>query len=160
MDRQMPVDLDQGRLHVPPYTGVDRQASGGAQLMTTVGEIVRGQELAQLSSASTIREAARYMVEHGVGSVLVMENEELHGIFTERDALRIFVATRRNPDHTRLADVLTEAPRTLPPDATPRDAAQRMAAGKFRHMPVVDSDGQILGVVSQRDLIAAGVTTD
>jgi CBS domain-containing protein len=127
--------------------------------MTTVGEIVRGQELAQLPSASTIREATRYMVEHGVGSVLVMEDEALRGIFTERDALRIFVATRRNPDHTRLAEVMTEAPRTLHPDATPRDAAHLMAVGKFRHMPIVDSDGQILGVVSQRDLIAAGVKT-
>lgn len=126
--------------------------------MTTIGEIVRGQKVAQLSSASTIREAARYMVEHSVGSVLVMEVEALCGIFTERDALRIFVATRRNPDHTRLADVMTEMPRTLPPDATPQDAARRMAAGKFRHIPVVDSDGRILGVLSQRDLIAAGVT--
>ncbi len=125
--------------------------------MTTVNDIVRGQELAQLPSDSTIREAARYMVEHGVGSVLVMEGGTLRGIFTERDALRIFVATRRNPDYTKLSDVMTGAPQTLPPDASPQDAAQRMAAGKFRHLPVVDQDGRVLGVVSQRDLIAAGV---
>jgi CBS domain-containing protein len=127
--------------------------------MSTVGEIVRGQELAQLPSSSTIREAARYMVEHGVGSVLVMDDETLRGIFTERDALRIFVATRRNSDYTHLDDVMTEAPQTLPPDATAQDAAERMAAGKFRHMPVVDGDGRILGVVSQRDLIATGAAT-
>ena len=126
--------------------------------MTTVSEIVQGQELAHLSSASTIREAARYMVEHGVGSVLVMDEDALRGIFTERDALRIFVATRRNPDYTRLADVMTEAPQTLAPEATPQEAAERMTEGKFRHMPVVDADGRVLGVVSQRDLIAAGVT--
>ncbi len=125
--------------------------------MTTVNDIVRGQELAQLPNDSTIREAARYMVEHGVGSVLVMEGGTLRGIFTERDALRIFVATRRNPDYTKLSDVMTGAPQTLPPDASPQDAAQRMAAGKFRHLPVVDQDGRVLGVVSQRDLIAAGV---
>ena len=100
------------------------------------------------------------MVDHGVGSVLVMEEGALRGIFTERDALRIFVATRRNPDYTKLADVMTEAPRTLTPDATPQDAARCMAEGKFRHMPVVDTDGRVLGVVSQRDLIAVGVTAD
>ena len=99
--------------------------------MTTVGEIVRGQELARLPSSSTIREAARYMIEHGVGSVLVMDDESLRGIFTERDALRIFVATRRNSDYTHLDEVMTEAPQTLPPDATAQEAAQRMAAGKF-----------------------------
>lgn len=125
--------------------------------MTTVGDIVRGQELAQLPGTSTIREAARYMVEHSVGSVVVMDGGGLRGIFTERDALKIFVATRRNPDYARLADVMTEKPQTLPPDASPQDAAQRMAAGKFRHLPVVDADGRILGVVSQRDLIAAGI---
>ena len=125
--------------------------------MTTLSDIVSGQELARLPSTSTIREAARYMVEHGVGSVLVMEAGALRGIFTERDALRIFVATRRNPDYTRLAEVMTGAPQTLPSDATPQDAVRRMAAGKFRHLPVVDEDGRVLGVVSQRDLIAAGV---
>ena len=122
--------------------------------MNTVGEIVRGQELAQLTGKSTIREAARYMVEHGVGSVLVMDEGQLRGIFTERDALRIFVATRRNPDFTRLADVMTGAPQTLLSEATPEDAARQMAAGNFRHLPVVDGDGRIVGVVSQRDLIA------
>jgi CBS domain-containing protein len=127
--------------------------------MTSVCDIIRHQELAQFPSDSTIRDVARYMIEHGVGSVLVMDDGILRGIFTERDALRIFVATRRNPDYTRIADVMTGAPQTLSPEATPQDAAKRMAAGKFRHLPVVDSDGRVLGVVSQRDLIAAGVAT-
>ena len=120
--------------------------------MTTVSELVQGQELAQLTSDNTIREAARYMVEHGVGSVLVMEQGALRGIFTERDALRIFVATRRNPDYTRLAEVMTGAPQTLPSDATPQDAARRMAAGKFRHLPVVD-DGTLVGIISIGDVV-------
>ncbi len=126
--------------------------------MTTVSELVRGQKLAQMAGDSTIREAARYMVENGVGSVLVVDEGALRGIFTERDALRIFLATHRNPDFTRLADVMTQAPQTLAPDAGLQDAAERMTAGHFRHLPVVDADGRILGVVSQRDLITAGVT--
>jgi len=124
--------------------------------MTTVADIVQGQDLAQLPSHSTIRETARYMVERGVGSVLVMEEGELRGIFTERDALRIFVATHRNTDFTCLADVMTEAPQTLLPDVRPAEAVARMAEGNFRHMPVVDGDGRILGVISQRDLMASG----
>ena len=124
--------------------------------MITVGDIVRDQEPAHLPSDSSIRQAARYMVEQGVGSVLVMAEGAVKGIFTERDALRIIVATRRNPDHTRLSDVMTGEPQTLPPEATLQEAAQAMTAGKFRHLPVVE-DGQVLGVISQRDLIAAGV---
>ncbi len=124
--------------------------------MTSVSDMIRDQELVKLPSDSTIREAARHMVERKVGSILVMDGDELRGIFTERDALRIFVATRRNADHTRLSDVMTEAPQTLTPDVSPEDAAARMAAGNFRHMPVIDGDGKVLGVVSQRDLIAIG----
>ena len=125
--------------------------------MTTVGDIVRGQELARLPGDNTIREAARYMVDHHVGSVLVMDGKSLRGIFTERDALGIFVATRRNPDHTRLRDVMTATPQTLPAEATPIEAAKTMMAGAFRHLPVVDGTGRVLGVVSHRDLIALGV---
>ena len=125
--------------------------------MTTVGEIAKGNRLAQLPSDSNIREAARYMVEQNVGSVVVVDDGTLRGIFTERDALRIFVATRRNPDHTRLADVMTKNTQTLPPDATLQDAAQRMTKGGFRHLPVVDGDGRILGVISQRDLVSVSL---
>ncbi len=122
--------------------------------MTSVSDMIRDQELVKLPSDSTIREAARHMVERKVGSVLVMDGDNLRGIFTERDALRIFVATRRNADHTRLSDVMTEAPQTLSPEVTATEAAARMAAGNFRHMPVVDAGGNVLGVVSQRDLVS------
>jgi CBS domain-containing protein len=150
------LELDQWRPHRASYIKVlacpiEHQ---GAFPMTTLADIVKDQELAELPSASTIREAARFMVEKAVGSVLVMDNGELLGIFTERDALRIFVATRRNPDLTRLSDVMTTSTETLPPEATVEEAAKRMAEGNFRHLPVVDAGGRVLGVVSQRDLIA------
>lgn len=119
-----------------------------------IPDIIAEQELASLPGECSIREAGRYMVEHGVGSVPVMQDGRLKGIFTERDALRIFVATRRNPDQTNLADVMTGDPSTIAPDATPEEAMHLMSAGNFRHVPVVDGDGRVLGVLSQRDLLA------
>jgi CBS domain-containing protein len=118
-----------------------------------IADIISDQDVAGLPGSSSIREAGRYMVDHGVGSVLVIEDEQLKGIFTERDALRIFVATRRNPDQTSIADVMTTDLVTVGPDATPEDALHRMIEGKFRHMPVVDDAGKVLGVISQRDLV-------
>jgi len=118
-----------------------------------IPDIIDEQDVARLPGDCSIRDAGRYMVEHGVGSVLVMENEELKGIFTERDALRIFVATRRNPDQTNIADVMTVEMQTIGPDASPEEALQRMTEGNFRHMPVVDDAGKVLGVISQRDLV-------
>jgi len=119
-----------------------------------IPDIIDEQEVAQLSGDSSIREAGRYMVEHGVGSVLVMDDQNLVGIFTERDALRIFVATRRSPDQTCIADVMTKDLQTISPDASPEEALQCMSEGNFRHMPVVDDAGKVLGVVSQRDLVS------
>jgi len=120
----------------------------------TIPDIINNQHVARLSGDCSIREAGRYMVENGVGSVLIMEDDKLQGIFTERDALRIFVATRRNPDQTNIADVMTKDPKTITPDTAPEEAIKQMIEGNFRHMPVVDNQGVVMGVVSQRDFIA------
>jgi len=120
---------------------------------TIIPDVIQEQDIARLPGDKTIREAARYMIDHRVGSVLVMVGDALKGIFTERDALRIFVATRRNPDQTLLSDVMTANLETLSPSDSPEDAERRMVDGNFRHMPVVDVDGKVLGVVSQRDLL-------
>jgi len=121
---------------------------------TTIADIIDHQDIAHLPGNCSIRDAGRYMVEHGVGSVLVIDDNKLRGIFTERDALRIFVATRRNADHTNVEDVMTENPVTLTPDSTRDDALKAMDDGNFRHLPVIDDKGNVLGVVSQRDLIS------
>jgi CBS domain-containing protein len=119
-----------------------------------VPDIINEQEVASMPGNTSIREVGRYMVDHGVGSILIMEDGELKGIFTERDALRIFVATRRSPDQTNVADVMTGNLETISPDASPEEALKRMTKGNFRHMPVVDDSGKVFGVVSQRDLIS------
>ena len=118
-----------------------------------IPDIFEEQEIARLPGDCTIRAAGRYMVEHDVGSVLIMEGEKLLGIFTERDALRIFVATRRDPDQTIIADVMTRDPQTISPDASPEEALQYMTEGNFRHLPVVDDEGKVRGVISLRDFL-------
>ena len=63
----------------------------------TVRDIITGRTVVSVKPTDSVREAARAMYEKDVGAVLVMEGERLRGIFTERDALRFFAATRRNP---------------------------------------------------------------
>jgi len=118
-----------------------------------IPDIINEQQVASLPGDCSIREAGRYMVEHDVGSVLIMDEGKLKGIFTERDALRIFVATRRNADQTDIASVMTGDLQTISPDASPEEVLKSMNDGNFRHMPVVDDGGKVLGVISQRDLI-------
>ncbi len=115
----------------------------------TVGDLVNGQEIVEMPGTATVRESGRVMTERNVGSVLVTHEGQLLGIFTERDALRIFVATRRNADLSELRDVMTREPVTIDPDTSVTDALKLMNDNGFRHLPVV-KDGQILGVVSRR----------
>ncbi|MCB2101006.1 MAG: CBS domain-containing protein [Rhodobacterales bacterium] len=116
---------------------------------TVVGDLIKGQEVVSITGSEPVRAAARIMFDRKVGSVLVMDGDTLQGIFTERDALYLFVATRRNPDTTPVADVMTLDPATVGPDTTARAAFDKMNAGGYRHLPVV-RDGKVIGVVSER----------
>jgi len=105
------------------------------------------------SPGDTLAEAAKKMWEQQTGSLLVIENEELVGILTERDVLKA-VATGVPFDSTTVADVMSKELVTVDPATSLRDAAKTMADRWIRHLPVVDR-GKLLGVISQRDL--AGV---
>ena len=76
----------------------------------------------------------------------------LVGIFTERDALFRVLAEGRNPQTTKLADVMTSQPQTIHPDEPFLHALRVMHKGRFRHLPVVEFD-RPLGMVSVRDAL-------
>ena len=92
------------------------------------------------------------MKEHRVGALLVVDGERLAGIFTERDALFRVVAEKRDPDSTRLAEVMTLDPSSITPDRPFAHALHLMYEGEFRHVPVVEN-GRPLGMVSVRDAL-------
>jgi CBS domain-containing protein len=99
-----------------------------------------------------VREAAVLMKLKGVGALLVVDDERLTGIFTERDALFRVIAPGLDPDRTRLAQVMTRDPRVIEPDRPFGHALHLMYEGGFRHVPVVEN-GRPIGVVSARDAL-------
>jgi CBS domain-containing protein len=97
-----------------------------------------------------LREAARGMVERGVGAAIVLDGERLVGILTERDVL---LAVASDRDRTAaVEDCMTRHPETVEPTDTSDHAATLMIHGGFRHLPVVDG-GRVVGIVSIRDLM-------
>jgi CBS domain-containing protein len=100
----------------------------------------------------TLSEASAKMWGAQTGSLLVMEGDRLIGIVTERDVLRV-VGQGHDPKGTSLQDVMTKDPVTVPPDITLREAATIMFEKWFRHLPVVDDKGKVLGIISLRDLV-------
>jgi CBS domain-containing protein len=100
----------------------------------------------------TIATAALRMWRQQTGSLLVMENDRLAGIFTERDVLRC-TAEGVDIKATSLSEVMTKDPVTVAPETSLRDAAETMFQKWFRHLPVVAADGKVVGVISLRDLL-------
>lgn len=100
-----------------------------------------------------VDEAVALMAEHNVGSLLVLENNaDLVGIFTERDLLCRVVNERRAPENTLIRDVMTEDVIVVSEDTPRSDVINLMNEKQFRHAPVA-SEGNIIGVVSLRDLL-------
>lgn len=113
-----------------------------------------GASLITVSGDVTIREAVATMAKARIGAVLVVENDRLAGIFTERDLMTKVVAGDRDPATTRVADIMTREVKTVRVDDAAIDCLEAMAEGKFRHMPVVDDEGRPIGMLSQRDFVA------
>ena len=106
---------------------------------------------------TTMLEAAMAMEESDIGSLAVVEGLDLVGLVTERD-LRRYVARGISPD-TPVSSVMSGEPDTFDPDLDVWDAAAWIAESGYRHLPVVDDEGALLGVVSTRDLLKALVAT-
>ncbi len=106
---------------------------------------------------TTMLEAAVAMEESDIGSLAVVEGLDLVGLVTERD-LRRYVAQGISPD-TPVSSVMSDEPDTFDPDLDVWDAAAWIAESGYRHLPVVDDEGALLGVVSTRDLLKALVAT-
>jgi CBS domain-containing protein len=120
--------------------------------MRSLRSIVAGRPSVTVSRDATVVDAARHMKQRNVGSVLVLDDGRLAGIFTERDALFRVLAAARDPATTTLGEVMTPQPHTMHPDEPFVRALRVMHEGKFRHLPVVEF-GRPLGVVSVRDAL-------
>ena len=115
-----------------------------------IPDVIGEQVLAKLPPSAKVREAARLMRDRRVGSVLVVRDGRLAGIFTTRDLVDRVVAAGLSPERTRLDAVMTSHPDTIQPSALAMDALRRMQDGGYGHLPVVDH-GSLVGIVSGRD---------
>ncbi len=119
-----------------------------------VRDVIVRKEVIQLPAEATVRSASRLMAEQGIGAVLVMKDEAIQGIFSERDALKRVLAEDLDPDTTTLAEVMTREMVTLDPDAFAVDALRLMSEVGIRHLPIVEQD-KVVGMISLRDFIGA-----
>lgn len=111
----------------------------------------KGSDVCHVEPETTIDEAARRMHQEKVGALLVMHDENIIGILTERDLLNRVVAKGVDPSATRVHEVMTREVVVVRPGITVRDAMLIVTEKRFRHLPVVE-DGHLLGMLSSGDL--------
>ncbi len=114
-----------------------------------VKSVMQRRKVLKASPATSVSEAAVLMAKKNVGAVMVIENECLVGIFTERDAVFRVMARGLDARTTQLADVMTSAPHTIEPNKPFGYALTIMYENGFRHLPVIEN-GKPIGIVSAR----------
>ena len=120
--------------------------------MAAVREVMT-EQLVTAEPSTSVAAAVTVMGIQRVGAVLVMENARLEGIFTERDLVRALsydIGAASQP----VAQWMTREPVTVGPETPVEQALERMLAGNFRHLPVMEGE-RVVGIVSIRDLSRA-----
>lgn len=119
----------------------------------TIRELVGG-SVVSMKPTDSVRKASELMKEAEVGSVAVEVDGALEGILTERDVLNA-VADYADLDRDSISKWMTALPDTFGPEMSVDDAADWMLATGYRHLPVVDEVGTLLGMVSIKDVLWA-----
>lgn len=126
-------------------------------MMTTVRQILDNKKSNQIISVgpqATVFEALQLMASLDVSAVLVLENERLVGIFTERDYARKLILQGRSSRETRIGELMTQNLLTISPSQTVEDIMSIMTENRFRHLPVVER-GKLIGIVTIGDAVKA-----
>lgn len=120
-------------------------------------DLVGEQELFSCPPDTLVRIATQKMADRRVSAILVVgDDKQLLGLFTERDLAVRVVAACLDPDTTTLGEVMSCNPDHLPPEAGAMEALRLMQSRHYRHLPIV-KDSKVLGIVSIRDLFEVQV---
>ena len=112
----------------------------------------KGAKVFSIPSNTSVYQALEIMVEKNVSSLMVMEDEKLLGIFTERDYARKVILKGKASRDTAIADIMTSQVITVTPDSSIDECMQIMSGKFIRHLPVVEN-GKLLAMISIRDLL-------
>lgn len=123
--------------------------------MTTVRQLlqIKGQDVWSTVPDCTVFDALRTMSDKDVGALLVMENDRLVGIVSERDYARKVVLQGKGSKDTPVSEIMSTRLFTIHPDQTIEECMDLMTNKRVRHLPVVDENKQVLGVISIGDVV-------
>ncbi|MEO8999541.1 MAG: CBS domain-containing protein [Rhodanobacter sp.] len=114
----------------------------------------KGSTVFSIAPDAPVLEAIKHMAEHRVGALLVMRDDQLVGVMSERDYARKVILQGRSSSQTAVSDIMSSEPLTVGPDTDVFDCMRLCTDSRIRHLPVVDGQ-RVIGVISIGDLVKA-----
>ncbi|MDG2198603.1 MAG: CBS domain-containing protein [SAR324 cluster bacterium] len=112
----------------------------------------KGSAVVSITPNTSVFDALKVMSEKNIGAVLVMEEEELLGIFSERDYARKLILAGRSSKMTEVKELMTSKVYCIDPSRTIQDVMELMNDHRFRHVPVMENE-KVIGVLSSGDVM-------
>jgi CBS domain-containing protein len=106
-----------------------------------------------VTTTTTVLEAVEAMSKNRTGACVVVDSGELKGLFTERDVMSKVVLRRLDPAKVKIGEVCTTTLITATPDTPEHKALRTMVDRHIRHLPIIDGDGKLVGMLSLRKLL-------
>ncbi|MDH3545501.1 MAG: CBS domain-containing protein [Gammaproteobacteria bacterium] len=117
----------------------------------------KGRHVFSVVPGDSVLDAIKLMAEKSIGSLVVLEDDKLLGILSERDYARKVIIKGRASESTRVAEIMTTDVFTTTSGQTVNDCMNLMTEKKIRHLPVVEDD-KVIGMISIGDLVKAIIT--
>lgn len=114
----------------------------------------KGSDIISIAGDASVLDAIKLMADKAIGSLLVMDGDELKGIVTERDYARKVIVKGRSSESTQVDEIMTADVVTARTDQTVAQCMSVMSERRIRHLPVVD-EGKVAGMISIGDLVQA-----
>jgi CBS domain-containing protein len=119
----------------------------------------KGSDIFSLPSGASVYSAIELMADKHVGALLVIDDASLVGIISERDYARKIVLQGKSSKDSYVREIMTPSPITIRCDTSVEEAMRMMTDNRIRHLPVIDSEGHVAGVLSIGDLVNWIVTS-
>ncbi len=129
--------------------------------MITLKQMLAAQNrpLAVVTPNDSVFHALSLMAMHDVGALLVLDGEDLVGIFTERDYARKLILHGKSSKETLVSEIMSDKVAYVTLSATVDECMALMTEKHFRHLPVLSEDGEVIGIVSIGDLVKATISS-
>jgi CBS domain-containing protein len=113
---------------------------------------IKGAQVWTVTPSTSVFDALKLMAEHNLGSVMVMDGDQIAGIMSERDYARKVILYSKTSKDTLVSEIMTPAVLYVRPEQRMEDCMALMDSKRVRHLPVIE-DGRLVGMVSMRDVV-------